>query len=252
MCKNSFKYKSNLTEHVKSEHIKCKWCDYQSQSKNEDMDKHYWNAHQEKVAQEEIDEDNLANGFEKESRKKYSCGKWYWPWQPKEGREECVCNYCRDKDRNRLCSTHEVVCCVRRWLKKFKKRCEWVETYPIGYTGDHPIVGRVQEWHTSLIICSYCYKQIHWIETEVTSMNTGNILYNLVKWGGKYHVTLYPNPKGYDGKSILNPNNWQYPTPKRITLKMFKSVECGTEFSSEQHVLTCGRKRKNPDRFFSR
>ena len=61
-------------KHVQSEHIKCKWCDYRSQTKDEDLHRHYWNAHLEKVEQEEIDAVNLANGFEKKSRKSHSCG----------------------------------------------------------------------------------------------------------------------------------------------------------------------------------
>ena len=91
LCLKTFQNKKGLTKHVKY-----KWCDYQSQSKDEDMNKHYWNAHREEVVQEEID---AFNGFK---RKSHSCG------------------HCRDKFGNRLCTTRKQVCCVQSWIKLFQ------------------------------------------------------------------------------------------------------------------------------------
>ena len=55
-------------------------------SKSENIHKHYWSDHEETVAQEEIDEFNLANGFKKKSREKRRCG------------------HCCDEIGNRVCT----------------------------------------------------------------------------------------------------------------------------------------------------
>ena len=99
-CEKVFKYKKGLTAHQKSEHIKCRWCEYRTQSKTEDIHKHYWSDHKEKVVQEEIDEFNLANGFKKKSQEKHRCG------------------HCRDKIGKTVCTNINRAedCCSRNWI----------------------------------------------------------------------------------------------------------------------------------------
>ena len=121
ICRKTYKYKEGLTKHVKSEHIKCKWCDYQTQSKDEDIDRHHWDAHNEKVVQEEIDEVNLANGLKKKLGGPH------------------ICDHCRGETGNRLCTySEEGDCCVLYWDHQLKTR----HSYPNQgiYDGDTLII----------------------------------------------------------------------------------------------------------------
>ena len=171
ICRKTYKYKEGLTKHVKSEHIKCKWCDYQTQSKDEDIDRHNWNAHQEKVVQEEIEEVNLANGFEKKIQKQHKC---FW---------------CRDWRDNRICTKGDDLCCVRTWTVLIKKT--WC----------------IDDGH-DILICASCYTLIlifdkipnapsHWVN------GNRRFIYNFSERAGNlYQVTFYhiviriwPDPK---------------------------------------------------------
>ena len=147
-------YKKGLAEHQKSEHVKCRWCEYKTHSKIEDIHKHYWSDHKEKVVQEEIDAVNLADGFEKKSRESHSCG------------------HCRDKFSKTVCTNiRERVCCSWYWIHKVNK---W---YREG-----------QE----ILICSSCYKHI--LTCKKVMSVTGNTLYNISEGPGNlYRVAFYIN-----------------------------------------------------------
>ena len=170
ICPKTYEYKDGLTKHIKSEHFKCKWCDYQTQSKDEDINRHHWNAHHEKVVQGEIDEINWANGFKTKSRGPH------------------ICDHCRGTTGNRLCTySEEGDCCVLYWEHKLKTR----NSYPNqgiydGYT---------------LIICWCCYMQITYNSQTCKKINsvTGNMLYNISEMPRKrrkmplYKVAFYNN-----------------------------------------------------------
>ena len=167
ICLKTFQNKKGLTKHVKSVHIKCKWCDYQSQNKDEDMEKHYWNTHQEKVVQEEIDEANFANGFEKKTQKPHKCG------------------WCRDRRDKRLCTTREDLCCVRSWIALIKNPIKYGH-----YRG-------IQDGH-DILICSSCYNRILICDKIPNSPSywdnrlTRSYIYNFSeRAGNSYKVTFY-------------------------------------------------------------
>ena len=82
ICEKTYKNNSDLTKHINSVHVKCKWCNYRSQNRNEDISKHYWNAHQKEYIQDEIDQLNEKNGFDKENDSGGS-GAWVKAFQEK-------------------------------------------------------------------------------------------------------------------------------------------------------------------------
>ena len=226
-CNKIFRQKYNLQAHERTQHRSCNWCDYKTLTSKENIDEHIYYKHPEEAMQAEVDEVNLANGFEKEPPETHRCV------------------HCRDKIRNKVCTRIccgncvgygnrlcTGVCCVQLWIKIFKEKFDSSWRLPCTCSHHRNPIGFDSASVRCATICPTCYKEI--VRCEQIKSATGNMLYHLADLGSEYHVTLYLNPIRYDGKSILV-HNYDSPTSESVwhRLEMLKYVESGTEFKQE-------------------
>ena len=66
-CSYSTERKDLIRRHIKSLHTKCKYCDYFTASKKENIDKHIHDQHYNEYMKQLALEENKKNGFESDS-----------------------------------------------------------------------------------------------------------------------------------------------------------------------------------------